>query len=211
MKGCKDNSRRLKVYWNLQEWVNSIYPTCLKWLIIPLIFVVFISLDKQTDEEIVNILTSVYTGILSSVIVTILIQKRQDKLSLAKKKAILFDATFLLNEFSEKYLALKSSNEDNWIEVYRICEKAASYLSNLYSDHVDVFDVMELNYLREINTSLFFIHKLGNANPSDLKKSNELTAKVRKKYSELVDKITDNLFSLIIKWNCDGIADIKLK
>ena len=70
---------------------------------------------------------------------------------------------------------------------------------------------MELNYLREINTSLIFIDKLRNADSSELKKSDELTSKVLKNYSELIDKIIDDLLRMIIKWNCDGITDIRLK
>ena len=165
--------------------------------------------DEQADKAVVNILTSVYTGILSSVIVTVLIQKRQDKLSMEKKRAVLFDAGFLLDEFSKNYQALETT--DDWLEVYRTCKKAASYLSNLYTNHVDVFDVMELNYLREINASLVFINKLANANSSELMKSNELTIEVAETYSEMVGKSIDNLLNLIIKWNCDGIIDIKLR
>ena len=114
-ENTENNNRRLKVYWGVREWLHSMYPTYLKWLILPLILIMLIGLDKQTDETIVNTITSVYAGILSSVIVTALVQKRQDKLSLDKKKAILFDATFLLNDFSKKYLALEDKGKDNWM------------------------------------------------------------------------------------------------
>lgn len=210
-ENTENNNRRLKVYWGVREWLHSMYPTYLKWLILPLILIMLIGLDKQTDETIVNTITSVYAGILSSVIVTALVQKRQDKLSLDKKKAILFDATFLLNDFSKKYLALEDKGKDNWIEVYNICEDAASYLANLYSNHTDVFDIMELDYLRAINSSLFFINKLRNVNSSKLKDSDELTIKVWGEYSKQVNKLIDNLHDLIIKWNCDGLTNIKLK
>ena len=210
-ENAENNNRRLKVYWGVREWLHSMYPTYLKWLILPLILIMLIGLDKQTDETIVNTITSVYAGILSSVIVTALVQKRQDKLSLDKKKAILFDATFLLNDFSKKYLALEDKGKDNWIEVYNTCEDAASYLANLYSNHTDVFDIMELDYLRAINSSLFFINKLRNVNSSKLKDSDELTIKVWGEYSKQVNKLIDNLHDLIIKWNCDGLTNIKLK
>ena len=210
-ENTENNNRRLKVYWGVREWLHSMYPTYLKWLILPLILIMLIGLDKQTDETIVNTITSVYAGILSSVIVTALVQKRQDKLSLDKKKAILFDATFLLNDFSKKYLALEDKGKDNWIEVYNTCEDAASYLANLYSNHIDVFDIMELDYLRAINSSLFFINKLRNVNSSKLKDSDELTIKVWGEYSKQVNKLIDNLHDLIIKWNCDGLTNIKLK
>ena len=210
-ENTENNNRRLKVYWGVREWLHSMYPTYLKWLILPLILIMLIGLDKQTDETIVNTITSVYAGILSSVIVTALAQKRQDKLSLDKKKAILFDATFLLNDFSKKYLALEDKGKDNWIEVYNTCEDAASYLANLYSNHTDVFDIMELDYLRAINSSLFFINKLRNVNSSKLKDSDELTIKVWGEYSKQVNKLIDNLHDLIIKWNCDGLTNIKLK
>ena len=210
-ENTENNNRRLKVYWGVREWLHSMYPTYLKWLILPLILIMLIGLDKQTDETIVNTITSVYAGILSSVIVTALVQKRQDKLSLDKKKAILFDATFLLNDFSKKYLALEDKGKDNWIEVYNTCEDAASYLANLYSNHTDVFDIMELDYLRAINSSLFFINKFRNVNSSKLKDSDELTIKVWGEYSKQVNKLIDNLHDLIIKWNCDGLTNIKLK
>ena len=210
-ENTENNNRRLKVYWGVREWLHSMYPTYLKWLILPLILIMLIGLDKQTDETIVNTITSVYAGILSSVIVTALVQKRQDKLSLDKKKAILFDATFLLNDFSKKYLALEDKGKDNWFEVYNTCEDAASYLANLYSNHTDVFDIMELDYLRAINSSLFFINKLRNVNSSKLKDSDELTIKVWGEYSKQVNKLIDNLHDLIIKWNCDGLTNIKLK
>ena len=210
-ENTENNNRRLKVYWGVREWLHSMYPTYLKWLILPLILIMLIGLDKQTDETIVNTITSVYAGILSSVIVTALVQKRQDKLSLDKKKAILFDATFLLNDFSKKYLALEDKGKDNWIEVYNTCEDAASYLANLYSNHTDVFDIMELDYLRAINSSLFFINKLRNVNSSKLKDCDELTIKVWGEYSKQVNKLIDNLHDLIIKWNCDGLTNIKLK
>ena len=142
---------------------------------------------------------------------TALIQKRQDQLSLERKKTILFDASFLLNEFSKKYLALENKSRDNWIEVYNVCEEAASYLSRLYSSHIDIFDIRELNYLRRISNNLFFIRRLANANSSDLEKSDDLTNEVWKKYSELVDEMIDDLLGLIIKWNYDSITDIKLK
>ena len=210
-ENTENNNRRLKVYWGVREWLHSMYPTYLKWLILPLILIMLIGLDKQTDETIVNTITSVYAGILSSVIVTALVQKRQDKLSLDKKKAILFDATFLLNDFSKKYLALEDKGKDNWIEVYNTCEDAASHLANLYSNHTDVFYIMELDYLRAINSSLFFINKLRNVNSSKLKDSDELTIKVWGEYSKQVNKLIDNLHDLIIKWNCDGLTNIKLK
>lgn len=101
--------------------------------------------------------------------------------------------------------------EKRYIEVYNTCEDAASYLANLYSNHTDVFDIMELDYLRAINSSLFFINKLRNVNSSKLKDSDELTIKVWGEYSKQVNKLIDNLHDLIIKWNCDGLTNIKLK
>ena len=80
-----------------------------------------------------------------------------------------------------------------------------------YSNHTDVFDIMELDYLRAINSSLFFINKLRNVNSSKLKDSDELTIKVWGEYSKQVNKLIDNLHDLIIKWNCDGLTNIKLK
>ena len=65
--------------------------------------------------------------------------------------------------------------------------------------------------MRAINSSLFFINKLRNVNSSKLKDSDELTIKVWGEYSKQVNKLIDNLHDLIIKWNCDGLTNIKLK
>ena len=89
--------------------------------------------------------------------------------------------------------------------------KIVNSLSCLYSNHIDIFDIRELNYLRRISNNLFFIRRLANANSSDLEKSDDLTNEVWKKYSELVDEMIGDLLGLIIKWNYDGITDIKLK
>ena len=59
MKERKDNDRRLKIYWSLQEWLNSIYPTCLKWLILTLVFVLLIGLDKDTNITVTDAFTSI--------------------------------------------------------------------------------------------------------------------------------------------------------
>lgn len=75
MKERKDNSCRLKLYFDLHEWLHSIYPTCLTWVTLTFIFVVLINLDKNTAGTVASTLTSVYTGIFSSVVVTALIQK----------------------------------------------------------------------------------------------------------------------------------------
>lgn len=57
-ENTENNNRRLKVYWGVREWLHSMYPTYLKWLILPLILIMLIGLDKQTDETIVNTITS---------------------------------------------------------------------------------------------------------------------------------------------------------
>ena len=59
--------------------------------------------------------------------------------------------------------------------------------------------------------TLLEINKLRNVNSSKLKDSDELTIKVWGEYSKQVNKLIDNLHDLIIKWNCDGLTNIKLK
>ena len=52
MKECKDCNRWHKVYWDWKEWINSIYPTALKWLILSLIFIILIrSVYKELHAD----------------------------------------------------------------------------------------------------------------------------------------------------------------
>lgn len=156
-RGMKKHKIKGKVKWRILEWSNSIYPSCLKWLIVSFIFVILVNFNNQIDSRIENIITSTYTGIIASVFVTVFIQKKQDTIVLDKKKAMLFDALFLLKEFVKKYSDLKSDSNIDWINKYETCEEVASYLTDLYKYHKDIFSVIELNYLRAINSKLFFI------------------------------------------------------
>lgn len=125
-----------------------------------------------------------------------------------KKKALLFDAGFLLDGFAKKYSHLKKESNIDWVSKYKTCEEVALYLSDLYKYHKDIFDVIELNYMRAINSSLFFIKRLLDC---DTDGCDEKVVALDKKYNELISELVENLFCLIIKWNHDGITSIELK
>lgn len=213
-KGIKKRKVKGQIKWRILEWSHSIYPSCLKWLIVSFIFVIFVNYGNQIDTRLESIITSIYTGIIASVFVTVFIQRKQDRIILDRKKAMLFDAFFLLMEFVKKYSNLKNENNINWIDKYKICEEVASYLFNLYNHHKDIFDVIELNYLRIINSSLFFIKRILNVDNDEREefmRCDEKVLEIVKKYNETIDELIENLFYLIIKWNYDGITDIEIK
>lgn len=207
-KGAKKHNATDKVKWRIWEWSNSIYPACLKWLLVSLVVLICVNYDNKIDTRFDSILTSIYTGVIASVVVAIFIQKKQDSIILDKKKALLFDAGFLLDGFAKKYSHLKKESNIDWVSKYKTCEEVALYLSDLYKYHKDIFDVIELNYMRAINSSLFFIKRLLDC---DTDGCDEKVVALDKKYNELISELVENLFCLIIKWNHDGITSIELK
>lgn len=212
-KGMKTNKIKGKLKWRYIEWSHSIYPSCLKWLIFSFLLLIIVNFSNSINTELKGIITSIYTGIIASVFVTVFIQKKQDRIIFDKKKAMLFDAKFLLEEFAKNYAYLKNRESINWIDKYRICEEVSSYLSNLYKYHKDIFDVLELDYLRAINSRLFFIKRLLNVDNDEREefmKDDEKVIEIDRKYSEAINEIVVSLFHLVIKWNFDEITNIDI-
>lgn len=87
-------------------------------------------------------------------------------------------------------------------------------MSDLYKYHKDIFSVIELSYLRAINSKLFFIKRILNVDNdehNEFMECDEKVVEIDKTYNELVNQLVDNLFYLIIIWNYDNITNIELK
>ena len=78
-------------------------------------------------------------------------------------------------------------------------------MSELYRYNKDIFDVIELEYLRAINSSLYFI-KLVNTADSDIIKNDKRAWKMNDKNAS---QLMENILLLITKWNLDGITMIE--
>ena len=98
---------RNKTKWHRSVFRYSIYKPCLILLIVSTIPIVIVNFKQHINSGICNIVTSIFTGIFASVLVTMIIQKRQDKMMLDKKKVMLFDAVFLLERFAKNFLKYK--------------------------------------------------------------------------------------------------------
>ena len=196
---------RNKTKWHRRVFRYSIYKPCLILLIVSTIPIVIVNFKQHINSGICNIVTSIFTGIFASVLVTMIIQKRQDKMMLDKKKVMLFDAVFLLERFAKNFLNIKKEAKVDWRRKYNICEEVALYLSELYRYNKDIFDVIELEYLRAINSSLYFI-KLVNTADSDIIKNDKRAWKMNDKNAS---QLMENILLLITKWNLDGITMIE--
>lgn len=196
---------RNKTKWHRSVFRYSIYKPCLILLIVSTIPIVIVNFKQHINSGICNIVTFIFTGIFASVLVTMIIQKRQDKMMLDKKKVMLFDAVFLLERFAKNFLNIKKEAKVDWRRKYNICEEVALYLSELYRYNKDIFDVIELEYLRAINSSLYFI-KLVNTADSDIIKTDKRAWKMNDKNAS---QLMENILLLITKWNLDGITMIE--
>ena len=83
-----------KVKWKRLTFKSSIYPTCVVFSAVSLIAIIIICCNFKPDSLVYSLGNSIFTGIIASIIVSVVIQKKQDKEQLERKRAVLFDAGF---------------------------------------------------------------------------------------------------------------------
>lgn len=218
MKGWKKYMKETfieKLKWKHIKWKSSVYAIVAVFFIISVAAIIFICTNFPADSIIYNLGNSLFTGIIASIVVAVIIQIKQDKNEFEKKRAILFDAGFYLKCFQEQYSQKKLVNnkvDEDWKQLFRLCEEPAAYLSELYKSGVDVLDIVDISIIRKINHNYKFILRLSesiSANSKDkefLKDSNEIMD-VWNKYNHMVTELKENLFFLLIKWKKDAIID----
>lgn len=96
-------SHSQKMKWKRIKLKSSIYPTCAIFSVISLIAIIIICCNFQSDSRVYSLGNSIFTGILASIIVSVIIQRKQDKELFERKRAVLFDAGFYLKKFEEDY------------------------------------------------------------------------------------------------------------
>lgn len=204
-----------KMKWMSIKFKSSIYPICAVALTISFSAIVIICCIFDSTSIVYGLGTSVFTGVIASIIVSIIIQKKQDKEQFEKKRAILFDAAFYLKKFEEEYKGKKKINsnlDENWEQLFELCVEPANYLSKLYKNGLDVLDVVDISILRRINSNYRFLmgmSKIINLHAKDkkfLKNTTEIM-EVRNKYDEAIKELKENLFYLFIKWEKDRLID----
>lgn len=149
-----------KVKWKRLKLKSSIYAVCTILFVISLVAIIIICCNFSTDSIVYGVGNSLFTGIIASIIVSVIIQIKQDKEQFEKKRAILFDAGFFLKNFQNNYQERKKNNsniDEDWREIFDLCEEPARYLSELYQSGLDILDVVDISIIRRINSSYKFI------------------------------------------------------
>lgn len=70
----ESHSRKMK--WKRIKLKSSIYPTCAIFSVISLIAIIIICCNFQSDSRVYSLGNSIFTGILASIIVSVIIQRR---------------------------------------------------------------------------------------------------------------------------------------
>ena len=83
-----------KLKWKSVNLKSSIYPVCAIFFVISLIAIIIICYNFKPDSHVYSLGNSIFTGIIASIIVTVIIQKKQNKEQFERKRAVLFDAGF---------------------------------------------------------------------------------------------------------------------
>lgn len=204
-----------KIQWKRINWISSIYKIYVILLVVSSAAIFTICCNFKSESIVYNMGNSIFTGIIASIIVSIIIQIKQDKEQFERKKAILFDAGFYLKEFENNYRGKKICNpklDDDWSQLFDLCREPAEYLSKMYGNGLDIFDVLDITILRLINSKYRLIMSLSKEisfHKKDKKflRDTEQIMKVYNIYDEQIRTLKDNLFKLLIKWQKDSIID----
>lgn len=202
-----------KIKWKYINWRSSIYPIVTIFFIISVAAIIFICTSFPSESIAYNLGNSLFTGIIASIVVAVIIQIKQDKLELEKKRAMLFDAGFYLTCFQKKYSEMKLANDkidEDWEQIFWLCKEPAEYLSELYKSGVDIFDTVDITIIRKITNNYKFILRLSEPISANSKNKKFLSnpdevQNVWNKYNKLVTELKENLFYLLIKWEKDSI------
>ena len=204
-----------KMKWKRVKLKSSIYPVCAIFLVMSLIAIIIICCNFKPDSLVYSLGNSIFTGIIASIIVSVIIQRKLDKEQFERKRAVLFDAGFYLKKFEEDYKEKKKSNsklDEDWQQLFELCREPAKYLSKMYKNGLDVLDVVDISILRSINSKYRFIMAVSKEinlhakNKKFLRDPAEIM-EVGNKYDKEIRELKENLFYLLIKWEKDSIID----
>lgn len=204
-----------KIKWKKIKRKSSMYSICACLFTISVFAIIFICIVFSSDSIVYNLSNSLFTGIIASIIVAVIIQIKQDKYEFEKKRAILFDAAFYLIRFQEQYSQRKMVNnkfDEDWQQIFQLCEEPSKYLSELYKSGLDVLDIVDISIVRKINSNYKFILGLSKSisanskNKAFLREPHEVMH-VWNEYNQAVTELKENLFFLLIKWKKDSIIE----
>lgn len=200
------------------KWIQvrySVFSLCI--MLIAISTILFIGAYYYFEDSSIQYEMSfaLFSGIIASTIVTMIINEKQENDNAKKKKAILFDAGFKLDIFSEKYMEFINNPPETFElkfnELYSICKEPAEYIVELYKLNVELFDQVEIIFIRKINSSYKFLNWLLGCELLDEEIEEYFPAGLTEesegmvRYWKLLEDMQKNLFYLKIKWEKDGI------
>lgn len=156
---------------------------------------------------------ALFTGVIASTIVTLIITIKQEKDAIARKKAILFDIGFELTLFAEDHQNFISNLPEAFDEkikkLYFLCAEPAENIIKTYKSNPELFDEIEILFIRNINSSYSFFYRLLNCELTDetineyFSKGLSEDSEGMRTYWKLTNEISDGLLHLMVKWKKD--------
>ena len=158
---------------------------------------------------------ALFTGVIASTIVTLIVTIKQEKDTVARKKAILFDIGFILTLYSDDYQKFIDNPPEAFDEkikqLYFICEEPAENIIKLYKSNPVLFDETEITFIRKINSSYSFFNILMECELTDetikeyFSKGLSKDSEGMRTYWKLVNEVGEGLIYLMIKWKHDKL------
>lgn len=210
-KGLKKDTFSIK--WEWIKFKYSIAFTCVIMILLSVILFVICYFQFAKDSIMYEIAFALFSGVIASTIVTLIVDGKQQKDIWEKKKALLFDVGYVLAKYAEDYQIFHDNQPlefDMKIKyLYSICTEPVKYIINLYKNNSEIFDVVEITFIRKLNSTYYFINKLFDSELSDEAIKDYFSAglseesKGMQKYWEMLNTLNENLFYLKIKWEKD--------
>ena len=82
-----EESLNEKIKWGYIKWKSSIYPIVTVFFVISVIAILLIYDNFPDDSMVYNLGNSLFTGIIASIVVSVIIQMKQNKNDFEKKRA----------------------------------------------------------------------------------------------------------------------------
>lgn len=199
----KDKKLSIKEKWRMSprylRWINfknSIYWYALGLVILLVSLLIISMLLTGKNPTLQNVFVAIFTGAISSAFVTILLQVKQDRLENEKKRSILFDAGYFIKLFNDRYYKLEKDPHYTWLEKYQRVEESVRFLADIYTNQAQLFDTIEMNFLRDLRNNYRFITRLIDAPHKNVKIKKDMNDEIGK----LLQKISANVGCLKIYW-----------
>jgi len=201
------------------EWIKFRYSVsfiCVALILVSTLFFVICYFFFEKGSVMYEVAFALFTGIIASTVVTLIVDIKQKREMDEKKKALLFDAVFELATYAEEY---KKFHDNPPLEfdmkikrLYSICTKPIEHILDLYKYNSEIFDVVEIIFIRKINSTYNFFNRLFESELSDdvikeyFHAGFSEDSKGMQKHWEMLNTLNENLFYLKIKWEKDKVV-----